>query len=173
MFRTADTPATSLAATAPPVTPATEPPMGIAPVLLSPPQVTDAPGRGIIPNISGHNAATPQLYELDAQPVERLSPGLQRQYLSSANATLVKWTANSGAVVPLHHHASEQITWITKGRAEVYSQGRRFIVKAGDVLIIPPNVPHEFVFLEDTIDIDIFAPGRQDWIDGTVTYYAK
>jgi hypothetical protein len=37
-------------------------------------------------------------------------------------------------------------------------------------MIIPPNVPHEFIYTEDTIDIDIFAPGRQDWIDGTATY---
>jgi hypothetical protein len=41
---------------------------------------------------------------------------------------------------------------------------------AGDIMIIPPNVPHEFTYLEDTIDIDIFAPGRQDWLDGTAIY---
>jgi len=40
----------------------------------------------------------------------------------------------------------------------------------GDIMIIPPNVPHEFTYLEDTIDIDILAPGRQDWLDGTATY---
>jgi quercetin dioxygenase-like cupin family protein len=46
-------------------------------------------------------------------------------------------------------------------------------MKAGDVMIIPPNVPHEFIYTEDTIDIDIFAPGRQDWIDGTATYLSQ
>jgi quercetin dioxygenase-like cupin family protein len=40
-------------------------------------------------------------------------------------------------------------------------------------MIIPPNVPHEFVFTEDTVDIDIFPPGRQDWLDGTASYYSK
>jgi quercetin dioxygenase-like cupin family protein len=77
------------------------------------------------------------------------------------------------AAVPLHHHVNEQITWITEGRAEVFSQGRRFVMTAGTLLIIPPNVPHEFLFTEDTIDIDIFTPQRQDWLDGTAGYYAR
>jgi unsaturated pyranuronate lyase len=145
----------------------------IAPMLLSPPQVSDAPGRGILPNVSRHTAAAPQLYALDAQPVEQISELLRRQYLSGSNSTFVKWIAKKGAVVPLHHHANEQITWITEGAAEVYSQGRRYVMKAGDIMIIPPNVPHEFVFTEDTVDIDIFAPGRQDWLDGTASYYSK
>jgi quercetin dioxygenase-like cupin family protein len=72
-------------------------------------------------------------------------------------------------LVPLHHHVNEQITWITQGAAEVYSQGRKYIMKAGDIMIIPLNIPHEFTFLEDTIDIDVFAPARQDWADGTAT----
>ncbi len=78
-----------------------------------------------------------------------------------------------GAVVPVHHHANEQITWIVAGEAEVYSQGKKYVMRAGDIMIIPPNVPHEFTFTEDTIDIDIFSPQRQDWIDGTTSYYAK
>ncbi len=137
----------------------------VAPLSLS--EVTDAPGRGILPNISLHTAAAPQMYELDAQPIEQISDLLQRQYLSGTNVTFVKWTARKGAVVPLTHHANEQITWIMQGVAEVYSQGRKYIIRAGDVMIIPPNVPHEFIFVEDTIDIDVFAPGRQDWLDGT------
>lgn len=143
----------------------------IAPVLLS--QIHEAPGRGILPNISPHSAVAPQLYGLDAQPIEQISKLLQRQYLSGNNATFVKWTAKKGAFVPLHHHINEQITWITHGAAEVYSQGRRYLMKAGDIMIIPSNIPHEFIFPEDTIDIDIFTPGRQDWADGTVAYYPK
>ncbi|HEX7940762.1 MAG TPA: AraC family ligand binding domain-containing protein [Gemmatimonadaceae bacterium] len=78
--------------------------------------------------------------------------------------------------LPLHpaiRQSLAQITWITEGCTEVYSQGRRFIVKAGDVTIIPLNVPHEFVFLEEAIGNDIFAPGRQDWVDGTAAYYSQ
>lgn len=137
-----------------------------APALSGPPVVTDAPDRGILPPVSGHSAIVPTLYQLGAQPIEQISPLVQRQYLSGAQSTFVKWTVKKGGVFPLHHHASEQITWITEGRCEVYSQGKKFVMMAGTVLVIPPNTPHEFVCTEDTIDIDFFAPQRQDWLDG-------
>ena len=130
------------------------------------PTVTAAPGRGVIPSVSAHSAAVPVLYELDKQPVEQISPLIQRQYLSGAGTTIVKWTVKAGGVFPLHHHANEQVTWITQGRCEVYSQERKYILGPGAILIIPANVPHEFLCTEDTIDIDFFAPARQDWADG-------
>jgi len=69
--------------------------------------------------------------------------------------------------LPFHHHVNEQITWIAQGAAEVYSQKQEYIMNAGDVMIIPPNVPHGFVFVENAMEIDIFAPCRQDWFDAT------
>ncbi|MCR0985527.1 cupin domain-containing protein [Roseomonas populi] len=148
-----------------------------APAILAPQlggeNVSAAPGRGLLPAVSVHVGAVPMLFGLDEQPMERMSPLIGRQYLSGAGATFCKWTMSKGAVVPLHHHANEQITWITQGRAEVFSQGRRFVMTAGALLIIPPNVPHEFLFTEDTIDIDIFTPQRQDWLDGTAGYYTR
>lgn len=137
-----------------------------APTISAAGAVLDAPGQGVIPSVSMHTAALPQLYDLDAQPKEQISPLVQRQYLSGVQSTIVKWTVKKGGVFPLHHHANEQITWITEGRCEVSSQGKKFIMTAGTVLVIPPNVPHEFHCTEDTIDIDFFAPGRQDWADG-------
>jgi quercetin dioxygenase-like cupin family protein len=130
------------------------------------PSTSAPPAAGIQPTVSAHIGAAPVLYELDAQPIEQISPLIQRQYLVGAQSTFVKWTVKKGAVFPLHHHAYEQITWITKGRCEVSSQGRKFVMTEGTVLVIPPNVPHEFLCTEDTIDIDFFAPQRQDWIDG-------
>ena len=56
--------------------------------------------------------------------------------------TFSKWIMKKGAVMPLHHHANEQITWITQGETEVYSQGKKYVMHAGDIMIIPPNVPH-------------------------------
>ena len=130
------------------------------------PIVSDAIDRGRQADVSGHSAAVPVLYQLSLQPIEQISPLVQRQYLSGAQSTFVKWTVKKGGVFPLHHHSNEQITWITEGRCEVYSQGKKFEMTAGMILIIPPNTPHEFVCTEDTIDIDFFAPQRQDWIDG-------
>lgn len=142
--------------------------MTLAPTITP---VEDAPGRGEIPQISLHCATLPSLYALDQQPIEDVSPGLRRRYLTGAHSTFVEWIAEKGATVPLHHHENEQITWITKGSCEVYSQGKKYVVKAGEIMIIPPNVPHEFHFTEDTIDIDIFTPQRQDWADGAGGYY--
>ena len=137
-----------------------------APSLSEPPVVVDAPGRGIVGAASAHSAILPTLYALDAQPIEQVSPLVQRQMLHGTQSTFVKWTVKKGGVFPLHHHANEQITWITQGRCEVYSQGKKFTMTTGTVLVIPPNTPHEFVCTEDTIDIDFFSPQRQDWIDG-------
>jgi len=128
------------------------------------PAITDAPGKGVIGTV--HTAAQASLFNLDAQPVEQISPLIQRQYLSGSQSTITKWTVKKGGVFPLHHHANEQTTWLTKGRCEVYSQGKKYVLTAGMVLIIPPNVPHEFTCTEDSIDIDFFSPQRQDWMDG-------
>ena len=144
-----------------------------APTLNTPPTVTDAPGEGLLALISAHLAATPVLYRLSDQPVEEVTPLMHRQYLHAAQATFSRWIMKAGAVVPVHHHVNEQITWITQGACEVYSQGKKYVMHAGDIMIIPPNVPHEFHFTEDTIDIDVFSPPRQDWMDGTTAYYPK
>ena len=126
--------------------------------------------QGVIPAISQHYNALPSLYHFDQMPIEKVSDLISRQYIYGSESMLVRWFLKKGAVVPLHHHVNEQITWITKGSVKVYSQGNVYIVKAGDVIVIPPNVPHQFVALEDTIDIDCFAPARQDWIEGNTPY---
>ena len=120
--------------------------------------------------ISKHYAAMPSLYELDTISKENLSDKITRQYIVGAQSMLVKWTLKKGALIPLHFHPSEQVTWITKGSVKVMSQGKEFIVNAGGVLVIPSNVPHEFLALEDTIDIDFFTPVREDWLNNTASY---
>lgn len=121
--------------------------------------------------ISKHYAALPVLYNLDNTVQEKISDKITRQYVMGSQSMLVKWTMQKGALVPLHFHPNEQVTWITQGSVKVTSQGKEFIVKAGEVLIIPPNVPHEFLTLEDnTIDIDFFTPTREDWLNNTAGY---
>ncbi len=120
--------------------------------------------------ISKHYSALPNLYQLDATNKEKISDKITRQYIMGSQSMLVKWTLQKGAIIPLHFHPNEQVTWITKGAVKVLSQGKEFIVKAGEVLIFPPNVPHEFFALEDTIDIDFFTPAREDWLNNTATY---
>jgi len=125
---------------------------------------------GIIPMIFNHYSALPQLYDFENAVEEKISDKITRQYVMGAQTMLVKWTFKKGAVIPLHFHPNEQITWITEGSAEVKSQGKTFIVKAGAVIIFPAYVPHEFMILEDTIDIDFFSPVRSDWLTNSADY---
>lgn len=130
--------------------------------------------EGVIPNISDHYQAMPVVYHFDKMVPEKVAEGITRQYIYGSQSQIVKWVFQKNAVVALHHHVNEQITWITQGSVKVFSQGKEFIVKAGEVIVIPPNVPHKFIALEDnTIDIDIFAPARQDWIDSKADYLTK
>ncbi len=135
------------------------------------PAITDAPGRGEQPTVSSFRHTLPDLYDFETLPQERLGTGIARQTIHNANSTIAKWVFARNAVIPLHHHPNEQITWITAGSVEVFSQGKRFTVSAGQVIVFPANVPHAFRALEEgTVDIDIFTPARQDWIDGTANY---
>lgn len=128
---------------------------------------------GILPHIFEHYKALPLFYDFDNMPIEKLSDKISRQFIYGTQSMLVKWIFKKGAEVPLHHHVNEQITWITKGSVVVYSQNKEFIIKAGEVIIFPPHVPHEFFALEDTIDIDFFSPIREDWISQSADYIKK
>ena len=80
------------------------------------------------------------------------------------------------AIVPQHSHHNEQITYIVSGALHFAigaNREREVTVRAGEVLYIPSNVPHEARALEDTLDVDVFDPPRQDWLDGTDTYFHK
>jgi len=129
--------------------------------------------KNVSHEISKHYSALPSLYQLDAVTKEQLSDKIIRQYVMGSQSMLVKWTFKKGAIIPMHFHPNEQITWITKGSVQVHSQGKEFIVKAGEILIIPPYVPHEFYALEDTIDIDFFSPVREDWFSNNAGDYLK
>jgi quercetin dioxygenase-like cupin family protein len=79
---------------------------------------------------------------------------------------------DKGARVPMHSHHNEQITYLLQGVLKFWiGEGREEIVlNAGEVLHIPPHVPHEAEALEDCLDVDVFSPPRQDWLDGTDDY---
>lgn len=112
----------------------------------------------------------PQFYEFEKMPFEKLNEKIFRRYVYGKNAMLVYFDLRKGAIIPEHHHVSEQITYIIKGKVRVFSAGKEFIVGKGEVLLIPPHTPHRFEALEDTFDIDVFSPLRQDWLEGTDSY---
>ena len=107
-------------------------------------------------------------------PTEPLNPLLSRQFITGDQAMLARIDLKRGAVVPRHHHPNEQISWITEGALRFLlgeeGEEREIVVRAGEVLVIPGNLPHGAEALEDTVDFDIFAPPRQDWINKDDAY---
>jgi quercetin dioxygenase-like cupin family protein len=100
----------------------------------------------------------------DAVPLEQMSDMISRKVISGEKAMVAQVFLKKDAVVPEHHHESEQITYILKGALKFDIEGREVIVRAGEVLHIPSHVPHRAVALEDTLDVDIFSPIRTDWL---------
>jgi quercetin dioxygenase-like cupin family protein len=100
----------------------------------------------------------------DAMEVERLNDKISRQMISGDNATISRLLLKTGAVVPRHFHVNEQYSWIVSGALKFVFDDREIVVGAGEILLIPPNAPHMVVALEDTVDVDFFAPRREDWI---------
>ncbi len=106
----------------------------------------------------------------DSVKKEHVSDLIERQMVYGEKAMVAKLLLKKGCVVPAHHHENEQITWIMKGALEFEIDGEKFILKEGETLLIPSNSVHKAVAVEDTIDVDIFSPPRQDWISGTDSY---
>lgn len=102
--------------------------------------------------------------------IEQLNPLIGRQFVVGTDVMLARILLKKGAHVPLHHHHNEQVTYVLEGALEFLIAGDRIVVRSGEVLCIPPNVPHEVNALEDTVDLDIFNPPRQDWIDRDDAY---
>jgi quercetin dioxygenase-like cupin family protein len=101
---------------------------------------------------------------------EQMSPTLTRQYVSGEQAMLARIILKKGCVVPEHSHPNEQIAYIVSGALEFLVAGTPYVVRAGEILVIPANVPHSALALEDTEDLDLFAPPRQDWLNNDDAY---
>ena len=110
------------------------------------------------------------LYRWSDVPEERLTDKLSRKLISGKNEMLAQVFLKKGCVVASHNHESEQMTFILKGLLELTLPDRKVRVGEGEVLVIPPNVEHSAVALEDTIDLDIFSPIRNDWLTGQDHY---
>ena len=102
-----------------------------------------------------------------------MSDLISRKVITGEKAMLAQVFLKKGAVVPEHQHESEQITYIVEGALKFELEGKEVIVRAGEVLHIPSNVPHRAVALEDTLDVDIFSPIRTDWLTNNDDYLRR
>ena len=109
-------------------------------------------------------------------PKEKVNDLLERRLITGQNLMLAHVHLKKGSIVPLHSHHNEQMTYIISGELKFWLESEDsepLILKAGDVLTIPPNVPHKACAMEDTLDMDIFSPPREDWLNKTDVYLRK
>jgi quercetin dioxygenase-like cupin family protein len=119
------------------------------------------------------NAGGARHYRWAELPAEQLKGGLKRRLITGQRMMIAHVYFKKGDDVPQHSHENEQITYILEGALRFWlgANGENEVtVRAGEVLVIPPNLPHRAVALEDTLDVDIFDPPRQDWLAGTDAY---
>jgi quercetin dioxygenase-like cupin family protein len=101
---------------------------------------------------------------------EKLNDLIDREMLLGEKIMLARVFLKKGAHVPEHHHHNEQVTYILEGALKFAIDSKEIVVRAGEVLCIPANMPHEAWALEDTLDLDVFTPPREDWLNKADDY---
>ncbi len=119
---------------------------------------------------SFYNSGAMRLHEWSSIELEQLTPLSSRKVVHSERITISRLFLKAGAVVSEHHHENEQLTMLISGKLKFLMEGKEIIVTAGQVLQIPPNVPHRVEVLEDSEATDLFAPIREDWLRGEDAY---
>lgn len=113
------------------------------------------------------------LHKWESMPREKLSEKLERRMVTGDRVMIAHIYLKKGCQVPPHQHHNEQLTYVLQGalRFRLGKDGEQQVdVKAGEVLHIPSNLRHSAEALEDTLDVDIFDPPRQDWLEGKDQY---
>jgi quercetin dioxygenase-like cupin family protein len=112
-------------------------------------------------------------YRWKELPAEPLKGTISRKLITSDRMMIAHVYFKKGDDVPQHSHENEQLTYILEGALRFWlgpDGSQEITVRAGEVLVIPSNVLHRALALEDTLDVDVFCPPRQDWLAGTDAY---
>jgi quercetin dioxygenase-like cupin family protein len=115
-------------------------------------------------------------YRWESMKKERVSDMLGRRLITGERMMLAQVYLKKGCIVPKHSHENEQLTYILDGALKFLigdDGAEEIVVRAGEVLHIPSNVPHMAEALEETLDVDIFSPPRQDWLDKKDDYLRR
>jgi quercetin dioxygenase-like cupin family protein len=118
----------------------------------------------------------PTFYRWDSMKKERVSDMLERRLITGDRMMLAHVYLKKGCIVPKHSHENEQLTYILEGALKFWigdDGASEITVRSGEVLLIPSNVPHKAEALEETLDVDIFSPPRQDWLDKKDDYLRR
>jgi unsaturated pyranuronate lyase len=115
-------------------------------------------------------------YRWDSMKKERVSDMLERRLITGDRMMLAHVYLKKGCIVPKHSHENEQLTYILEGALKFWmgdDESEEITVHAGEVLLIPSHVPHKAEALEETLDVDVFSPPRQDWLDKKDDYLRR
>jgi quercetin dioxygenase-like cupin family protein len=116
---------------------------------------------------------TVRLHRWDEIALEKVTEMISRKIVTGQREMLAQISLRRGALVPMHSHESEQLTFVVEGALKFLIAGEEIIVRRGEVLHIPSWVEHQAEALEDTFEFDIFSPIRQDWIQKTDDYFRR
>ena len=106
-----------------------------------------------------------RLYRWDEIALEKVTEMISRKIVSGDREMLAQIYLKRGALVPMHAHESEQMTYVLQGALRFLVNGEEVIVREGEVLHIPSRTSHQSEALEDTLELDIFSPVRSEWLD--------
>ena len=114
-----------------------------------------------------------KVHSWSAMAWEEVTEDIGRKIITGEKVMIAQVRLEKDALVPEHSHESEQISYIVEGALRFWVGGEELVLRSGEVLVIPSNVPHRALALEDTLDIDIFSPIRQDWLEHTDDYFRR
>jgi quercetin dioxygenase-like cupin family protein len=106
-----------------------------------------------------------RIHRWDEIALEKVTEMISRKIVSGEREMLAQIYLKRGALVPMHAHESEQMTYILQGALRFFIEGEEITVREGEVLHIPSRTPHQAEALEDTLELDVFSPIRSEWVD--------
>lgn len=112
-----------------------------------------------------------RLHRWDEIALEKVTEMISRKIITGENEMVTQIYLKRGAIVPMHSHESEQMTYVLQGGLRFLINGEEITVREGEVLHIPGWVPHQAEAIDDTFEMDIFSPIRKDWLDGSDNYF--
>ena len=114
-----------------------------------------------------------RLHRWDEIVLEKVTEMVSRKIVTGDREMLAQVYVKRGCLVPMHAHESEQMTYVLQGALRFLVGGEEITVREGEVLHIPSLVEHQAEALEDTFELDVFSPIRQDWLDRTDDYFGR
>jgi quercetin dioxygenase-like cupin family protein len=107
-------------------------------------------------------------YKPEDLKAESIGEGRSRIAVHTDSLMMVIFDFEDGpakAPDPLHSHPHEQISYVVSGRVIYFLGNEQQTMEAGDMVTVPPNVPHAIQTLTAKVRlVDAFSPVREDFL---------